>query len=114
MIADDTISFVKNDIFIFGTGAFLFILIVLFLIFRRISWMIVCISNCIFILVLMTGLLSLIQWKVTVISSNFIMLILILSLSMTVHIVVRYKQILNDTKNLSTFSSITLCLQKNV
>ena len=47
MIADDTISFVKNDIFIFGTGAFLFILIVLFLIFRRISWMIVCISNCI-------------------------------------------------------------------
>ena len=112
MIADDTISFVKNDIFIFGTGAFLFILIVLFLIFRRISWMIVCISNCIFILVLMTGLLSLIQWKVTVISSNFIMLILILSLSMTVHIVVRYKQILNDTVNLSTFSSITLCLQK--
>ena len=42
----------------------------------------------------MIGTVSLMQWKVTVISSNFIMLILILSLSMTVHIVVRYKQFL--------------------
>jgi len=112
MIADDTISFVKNDILIFGSGAFLFILAVLFLIFRNLSWMIVCISNCIFILVLMTGLLSLLQWKVTVISSNFIMLILILSLSMTVHIVVRYKQIISENESLSTFSSILSCLQK--
>ena len=39
------------------------------------------------------------EWKVTVISSNFIMLILILSLSMTVHIVVRYRQyLMRDNK----------------
>jgi predicted RND superfamily exporter protein len=94
MIADDTITFVKNDIFIFGIGALIFILIVLFIVFKNPLWMFACISNCIASLIIMIGTVSLMQWKVTVISSNFIMLILILSLSMTVHIVVRYKQFL--------------------
>ena len=93
MIANDTIAFVKNDIIIFGIGSFIFILIVLYLVFRSPLWMIACIANCIFILITMIGSISLLGWKVTVISSNFIMLILILSLSMTVHIVVRYRQI---------------------
>ncbi len=94
MIADDTISFVKKDIIIFGVGALIFILIVLYVIFQKPSWMIVCISNCLSSLIVMIGIVSLLGWKVTVISSNFIMLMLILSLSMTVHIVVRYRQFL--------------------
>ena len=39
MIADDTITFVKNDIMIFGIGALLFILLVLFIIFKNPLWM---------------------------------------------------------------------------
>ena len=34
MIADDTITFVKNDIIVFGIGALLFILIVLYIVFK--------------------------------------------------------------------------------
>ena len=98
MIADDTIRFVKNDILIFGTGAFIFILSVLFIVFRDPIWMI--------------GSVSLLNWKVTVISSNFIMLILILSLSMTVHIVVRYKQLINTNKGNSRNQIITETLNK--
>ena len=94
MIADDTITFVKNDIIIFGFSAFLFILLVLYIVFKNPLWMFVCISNCIASLIIMIGTVSLLGWKVTVISSNFIMLVLILSLSMTVHIVVRYRQFL--------------------
>ena len=100
MIADDTITFVKNDIIVFGFGALLFILIVLFFVFRNPLWMFVSITNCLATLIIMIGTVSLMGWKVTVISSNFIMLILILSLSMTVHIVVRYRQFLiNNTDN---------------
>ncbi len=110
MIADDTISFIKNDIIIFGIGALIFILIVLFIVFRHPLWMLVCISNCIASLTVMIGTVSLIQWKVTVISSNFIMLMLILSLSMTVHIVVRYKQFLSQstsqTKNQALINTV--------
>ena len=112
MIADDTISFVKNDIIVFGIGAFIFILIVLFIVFKKFTWMLVCIFNCIATLIIMLGTVSLLNWKATVISSNFIMLILILSLSMTVHIVVRYRQVLYEEKSLSNSRKIYITLKK--
>ena len=112
MIANDTIAFVKNDIIIFGIGAFIFILIVLYLVFRSPLWMIACIANCIFILITMIGSISLLGWKVTVISSNFIMLILILSLSMTVHIVVRYRQISLEKEKSTINQNIIRALRK--
>ena len=112
MIADDTISFVKNDILIFGFGALIFILLVLYLIFRDLTWMIVSIANCLYCLIVMVGLVALLNWKATVISSNFIMLMMILSLSMTVHIVVRYRQFMNDYAHLKKIDIIIKCLEK--
>ncbi len=112
MIADDTITFVKNDILIFGLGALIFILIVLYLVFKEPLWIFVCVSNCFVTLVTMIGLVSLLGWKVTVISSNFIMLILILSLSMTVHIVVRYRQILLESESLNNIQKVLLTIKK--
>ena len=112
MIADDTISFVKNDILIFGIGAFIFILLVLYFIFRNITWMFVSIANCAYCLIVMVGAVSLLNWKATVISSNFIMLVMILSLSMTVHIVVRYRQFMNDYSYLDNTKILIKCLEK--
>tara|TARA_B100000902_G_scaffold385360_1_gene426624 strand:- start:104 stop:1126 length:1023 start_codon:yes stop_codon:yes gene_type:complete len=60
----------------------------------------------------MIGFISLLGWKVTVISSNFIMLILILSLSMTVHIVVRYRQISLEEEKSSINQNIIRALGK--
>ena len=112
MIADDTISFVKNDIIFFGLGALIFILILLYLVFRSPLWMLFCVANCFAALTIMTGLVSLLGWKVTVISSNFIMLMLILTLSMTVHIAVRYKQALVEKLNLNKIESIIFTVKK--
>ena len=112
MIADDTISFVKNDIIFFGLGALIFILILLYLVFRSPLWMLFCVANCFAALTIMTGLVSLLGWKVTVISSNFIMLMLILTLSMTVHIAVRYKQALAEKLNLNKIESIIFTVKK--
>ena len=112
MIADDTISFVKNDILIFGFGALIFILLVLYLIFRNFTWMLVSIANCAYCLIVMVGVVALLNWKATVISSNFIMLMMILSLSMTVHIVVRYRQFMNDYADLKNIEILIKCLEK--
>ena len=51
------------------------------------------IINCVYAVLFMVGLLGFLDWKVTVISSNFISLMLILTLSMNIHIIVRYRQI---------------------
>ena len=114
MIADDTITFVKKDMMVFGFGVLIFILLVLYLIFRSPIWIAIALSNCIFSLILMVGVVSFLNWKITVISSNFISLMLILSLSMTVHIIVRYRQIINDNENLERIGLIKNCCLKMV
>ena len=93
MIADDMISYVKNDLINFGLGVFIFIIFTLIIIFRKLKWVILPILSCIYAVSIMIGLLGMIDWEVTVISSNFISLMLILTLSMNIHLIVRYRQL---------------------
>ena len=114
MIADDTITFVKNDIIIFGIGVLLLIISVLLLIFKDFLWMLTALINCFFALVIMIGIVSFLNWKITVISSNFISLMLILTLSMTVHIIVRYRQLLIENIHEDKYKVIGLCVNKMI
>ena len=93
MITDDMITFIRNDLINFGIGVLIFIISTLMIIFRKAIWVIAPVLNCIYSVLLMIGLLGFLDWKVTVISSNFISLMLILTLSMNIHIIVRYRQI---------------------
>ena len=38
MISDDMMTFIKNDIMVFGLGVFIFIIITLWFIFRNLKW----------------------------------------------------------------------------
>ena len=93
MIIDDMITYVRNDLVNFGLGVLIFILTTLIVIFRRLRWVVLPILSCIFAVSIMMGLLGFLGWKVTVISSNFISLMLILTLSMNIHLIVRYRQL---------------------
>lgn len=93
MITDDMITFIRSDLINFGFGVLMFILVTLIIIFRKIIWVMAPIINCLYAVLFMVGLLGYLDWKVTVISSNFISLMLILTLSMNIHIIVRYRQI---------------------
>ena len=101
MIADDMMSFIKNDIVVFGIGVLIFILATLWFVFRKIVWIVVPISSCFFSVIIMMGLLGLLGWKVTVISSNFIALMLILTMAMNIHISTRFLQLAKEKPNLS-------------
>ena len=75
MIADDMMSYIKNDIIVFGIGVFIFIIFTLWFIFKNLKWVIMPLLGCATSVIVMLGLLGLIGWKVTVISSNFIVLL---------------------------------------
>jgi len=113
MITDDMITFIRNDLVNFGIGVLAFILVTLIIIFRRVIWVITPIINCIYAVIFMIGLLGYLDWKVTVISSNFISLMLILTLSMNIHIIVRYRQIYSSREN-SKFNSISETMKKMI
>merc|ERR1712034_232144 len=93
-------SFIKNDIIVFGIGVLLFIIVTLWFIFKKLIWIIVPLSSCFFSVLIMTGLLGLIGWKVTVISSNFIALTLILTMAMNIHMSTRFLQLRKNNPNL--------------
>ncbi len=93
MIADDLISFIKNDLKIFGLGVLLFLIVALGFIFRSKRWVILPILCCAFSAIAMMGLLGMFGWQVTVISSNFISLQLIITMAITIHLIVRYRDL---------------------
>ena len=101
MIADDMMSFIKNDIVVFGIGVLAFIVATLWFVFKKIVWIVVPISSCFFSVIIMMGLLGLLGWKVTVISSNFIALMLILTMAMNIHMSTRFLQLKKEKPNLS-------------
>ena len=101
MITDDMMSFVQSDIVVFGIGVFLFIIITLWLIFKKIRLVIIPLLGCAFSVGTMVGILGLLGWKVTVISSNFIALMLILNMAMNIHVTVRFLQIKKEFENFS-------------
>jgi len=101
MITDDMMSFIKNDIVVFGIGVFIFIIITLWLIFKKIKWVVIPLVGCAFSVGAMVGILGLLGWKVTVISSNFIALMLILNMAMNIHVTVRFLQIRKELENIS-------------
>ena len=114
MIADDMMTFIKSDIIVFGLGVFLFIIGTLWVVFRKLIWIIVPISSCFFSVVIMVGLLGLLGWKVTVISSNFIALMLILTMAMNIHMSTRFLQIRKLYPNKKIIEILNLTTKKNV
>ena len=54
MIADDMMSFIKNDIIVFGIGVFIFIILTWF-IFRNLKWVIMPLLGCATSVIIMIG-----------------------------------------------------------
>jgi len=113
MIADDMIGYVKSDLINFGVGVFIFIVTTLIIIFRNLKWVILPLLSCAYAVIIMIGLLGLMNWQVTVISSNFISLMLILTLSMNIHLIVRYKQ-LCQLSSVTQYKLVCLTTEKMV
>ena len=114
MIADDMMSYIKNDIIVFGIGVFIFIIFTLWFIFRNIKWVIMPLLGCATSVIVMLGLLGLIGWKVTVISSNFIALMLILNMAMNIHVTVRFLQLKKEFPQISKSDAVLLSSKKMV
>ena len=93
MIADDLVTFVQGDLSSFSIAVVLLIVFALGLIFRKLRWVAIPLACCAVAGVIMVGVLGLMDWRVTVVSSNFISLLLIITISLTVHLTVRYREL---------------------
>jgi len=93
MIASDMMSYVQNDLNTFGLGVFALFLISLSIVFRSARWVSLPLFCSAGITFLVIGFLGFLDWRVTVVSSNFVALLLIISISLSIHLIVRYQEV---------------------
>ena len=105
MIADDLVTFVQADLRTFSIAVVLLIIVALGLIFRKLRWVAMPLVCCAAAGTIMVGILGLMDWRVTVVSSNFISLLLIITISLTVHLIVRYRE-LRATRRFSSHKKL--------
>ena len=96
MITSDMIGFIEHDLETFGLGVLAFLILMLSLFFKKFRWVALPMGCCIVTVLVMVGFLGLMDWRVTVISSNFVSILLIITMSLTIHLIVRYRDI-NDS-----------------
>ncbi len=97
MIAADSVEFIRQDLVSFGAGVFIFLVFLLGVAFRRPRWVVLPLMTCTATGLTMMGVLGYYDWPVTVVSSNFISLLLIITLSLTIHLIVRYDELHHET-----------------
>ena len=93
MVASDMIDFVKNDITVFGIAVLLLVIVALYTFFRRLRWVLIPLGTTSVTVLLLVGLLGFLEQPVTAISSNFIALLAIITISFTIHLIVRYMEL---------------------
>lgn len=93
LITTDIINYISNDLVVFSSAVIVLMTIILAVIFRTMRWVLIPIIVSVTGALVMAGLLSLLDWKITVISSNFFSLLLVMTLSVMIHLIVRYREI---------------------
>ena len=93
MIAVDMMSFIESDLRVFGIAVAIVFGLLLFTFFGKISYVFLPLSNAVIATIFTASFLGLAGWKISVVSSNFIALLLILTISLTVHVLVRFNDV---------------------
>ena len=94
MIAADMITYVKSDLSVFSGAVLVLIVIALWVFFRRLRWVVLPIATAAIGVVYTVGFLGFLGWQATVISSNFVSLLGITTVSLTIHLIVQYREFL--------------------
>ena len=96
MITADMVDFIKSDLIVFGAGVVLFIIFTLIVIFKQFRWVFLPLATSVLCVTIVLGYLGWVDWRMTVVSSNFVSLLLIITLALTIHLVVRYRELLRQ------------------
>ena len=110
LIGNDMKVFVKKDIKTFGVAILSVMIFVLFLFFRKPAWIFLALVCAVLNVLLVAGLASLLGFQLTIISSNFVALLIIFSVTLSIHVIIRYQEVqeLHPNKTLDNNLEVAL------
>lgn len=92
LIGNDMKEYVVKDIRTFGIAILGIMVVVLFLFFRRPAWIFLALICAVLNVLLVAGLAALLGFQLTIISSNFVALLIIFSVTLSIHVIIRYQE----------------------
>ena len=93
LIGNDMKEYVVKDIRTFGVAILGIMVVVLFIFFRKPAWIFLALICAVLNVLLVAGLASLLGFQLTIISSNFVALLIIFSVTLSIHVIIRYQEI---------------------
>lgn len=90
VIAQDMISYIKDDLLVYGVSLALLLSLVLWVFFRRVYFVALVFVICASSLLCASGIFALLGFQITVISSNYLALMLIINISLIIHILTQF------------------------
>lgn len=96
MIATDMMTFIQDDLIVFGIGVAIVFALMLYLFFGNIWFVFLPLTNAFLATFSTAAFLGFMDWKISVVSSNFIALLLILTISLTVHVLVKFNELKDE------------------
>jgi predicted RND superfamily exporter protein len=93
LIGNDMKEYVVKDIRTFGIGIIAIMIVVLFIFFRRPAWIFLALICAVLNVLFVAGLAALLEFQLTIISSNFVALLIIFSVTLSIHVIIRYQEI---------------------
>ena len=97
MITSDMMDYIRSDLVIFGIAVASIFALMLYLFFGNIWFVFFPILNAFLTTFVTAGFLGFMDWKISVVSSNFIALLLILTISLTVHVLVKINELQSES-----------------
>ncbi len=93
LIGNDMKEYVVQDIKVFGIAIILVMVLVLFIFFRNPAWIFLALICAVLNVLLVAGITALLGFQLTIISSNFVALLIIFSITLSIHVIIRYQEI---------------------
>jgi len=93
LIGNDMKEYVVKDIRTFGIAILAIMVVVLFLFFRKPAWIFLALICAVLNVLLVAGLAARLGFQLTIISSNFVALLIIFSVTLSIHVIIRYQEI---------------------
>ena len=93
LIGNDMKEYVVKDIRTFGIAILGVMVIVLLLFFRSPAWIFLALICAVLNVLFVAGLAALLDFQLTIISSNFVALLIIFSVTLSIHVIIRYQEI---------------------
>lgn len=97
MVTADVVRLVERDMQRFGVAVLLLLAGALYLFFRRLRWVLVPLGTVGATLLVVVGILGFLGVPATAISANFVSLISIITISFTIHLIARYRELSRET-----------------